>query len=375
MISIFVILATLQAAPEVHRCGLSAIVPSMQTELATGISMQNTLRSIRSSRAANTTGTRLFTTSHFAIWYKLGIDADSLEAPWNRIPAKDSVPTLVRSIGIALEKGWSYYVDTLGMHPPLTSSDDGVIAGDPPSGLYPVEICRPERALSSLYWNNSYYGLALQDPDNLAASRLFLSAKVAGSGWKYPLETGGLLNMDYTASDNWLKALQATAVHELFHAVEFRYETNLSHFLFEASSIAMEDLVLPDVEDHLYYLSALYGYNDSSSTTPMLQAFSGSAYRHALYMMGLVQDVGRDIIPKLWIDRAGRGSTGRGSILGTMRGNTTSATSFSWRESMIRYGQRILVAGKRRNWTEHWDAIPPSRRGIGRPTRRPSTRS
>lgn len=356
MISLFPLLLSLQAEASVPRCGLAALHPPEGTT-GNPVAMGAYLESIRSKRSANTVGTRLLRTRHFAIWYKLGSDSDAIEPALATIPASDSAPTLVRTIGDALEKAYSFYVDTLGMLPPLPSSDAGVIAEAPPTGLYPVEICRPEQAITPTP-PPGYFGVTIPQSSNLQASRIFISSKVVGKGWNYRLDTGGTFNVDYTNLASWLNAMEATAVHELFHAVQFRYETNLLHFLFESSAVAMEDAVLPDVDDHLYYLAQLYGYVSDEKTIPMLKSCTTESYRHGLYVMGLMQDAGRSIVRKLWEDRGRNPNTSFGTILGTLRDNLP-VNGLTYRESMIRYGQRMLIGGRRSNWTDRWDTIPP----------------
>lgn len=356
MISLIPLLLSLQAEAPVPRCGLTALHPP-ESIAGDPVAMGAYLQSIRPKRAANTVGTRLLRTPHFAIWYKLGSDSDAIAPALATIPPSDSVPTLVRTIASALEKAFSFYVDTLGMLPPLSSPDAGVIAEAPPAGLYPVEICRPERAIS-IKEKSGYFGLTLAQPSNLQASRIFISSKIVGIPWNYRLDTGGTFNVNYSNTTSWLRAMEATAVHELFHAVQFRYETNLLHFLFESSAVAMEDAVLPEVDDHLYYLSQLYGFVSEEKTVPMLRSCTTESYRHGLYIMGLMQDAGRGIVRKLWEDRGRNPNTSFGTILGTLRDNMPG-NGLSYRESMIRYGQRILVGGRRRNWTTRWDTIPP----------------
>jgi len=358
MISVATLLVALIGAPQPHRCGLTALFP----EASSGTKSDKRavdFRAIRTKFAANTQGTRLLRTRHLAVWYKVGNDSDALSPSLASIPANDTVPVAVREIATAMEQAWSYYVDTLGMLPPLPSSAPGVIAEAPPAGLYPVEICRPERALSSSRWGDKFFGLTLPDPASLQNSRIFVSSRIIGLSWSYALESGGTFHMNYAANlASWRAALRATAVHELFHAVQFRYETSLLHFLFESSAVAMEDAVLPDVDDHLYYISQLYGFNDAKTNTrPLLTTTEGDAYRHGFYVMGLMQDAGPGIMRRLWEDRAKRSNSGRSTILGTLRDNLAT-TPLPLRESVIRYGQRMLVAGTRRGWTSRWDTIP-----------------
>ena len=346
------LLITLLAAGSVGaqtRCGLVHLHDEDRESFASGL--------IRKAARPSATNALLHRTEHFAIWYKTGNDPDSLAAPWNVPLAGDSVPVMVRTIGRELDRAWRYYVDTLGMRAPLGANTGVVIGGNTPSGLYPIEFCRPETALDTSYRNSKFFGLTTPDPSNPERSNILLSSRVVGTGWSYPLDTGGTLTNSYLVGDGWLKAMRATAVHELFHAAQFRYERSLRHFLFEASAVAMEERVLPDANDHLQLYADLYKQADGakSPTRGLLVSYGDLAYRHGLYVTGLLDEHGQSILPALWEDRSGRAATDPygTTILGTMS-STLSGVRGGWRESLIRYGMRILLSGKRRSWGAPW---------------------
>lgn len=331
------------------RCGLAHITDGDQPGFALGLATRTT--------RPTATNARLHRTDHFAIWFKTGNDPDSLEAPWNQVPATDSIPTIVRTVGLELEKTWRFYVDTLKMRPPIGASSGVVIGGATPTGLYPVEFCRPETALDSSYKNDRFYGLTTPDPSNPERSNVLLSSRVIGTNWSYTMDTGGTLAASNRVGNGWLKAMRATAVHELFHASQFRYERSLRHFLFEASAVAMEARLLPDVLDHLQFYAALYKQLEgvASPTKGILASNSSMAYRHGLYVTGLLDELGESVLPALWEDRAARTATDPygSTILGTMT-TTLGSTASVWRESLVRYGMRILLAGTRRSWGTPW---------------------
>lgn len=347
-----ILLSTLLAASSIGaqtRCGLAHLHQNERERFAFGLSAG-------SMQAAKEEGL-LHRTDHFAIWYRIGGIADSLEAPWNRVPAGDSVPEMIRVIGEDLDRAWRLYVDTLGMRPPLAAKSALKFQGATPAGLYPIEFCRPETVLDTTHRNKRYYGLALTDPTNPEQSNVILSSRVIGSGWNYPLDTGGTLASTTRIGNGWLQAMRATAVHELFHASQFRYERSLRHFLFEASAVAMEARSLPEINDHLQYYAALYKQLDGATyaTKGMLGSITDMAYRHGLYLTGLMDERGGSILPALWEDRAARAPTDPygTTILGTMS-STLGGAQGGWRESLIRYGMRILLSGKRRSWGTPW---------------------
>lgn len=331
------------------RCGLAHLHDEEKEQFAFGLAARPTL--------ATAGNGLLHQTDHFAIWYLIGGSPDSLEAPWNQVAVGDSVPSMIRTIGDDLDRAWRFYVDTLGMRPPLGAKSGWTIGGATPAGLYPVEFCRPETALDTSYRNKRFYGLALTDPTNPEQSNILLSSRVIGSGWSYPLDTGGNLAASTRVGNGWLQAMRATAVHELFHASQFRYERSLRHFLFEASAVAMEARSLPDVNDHLQYYAALYKQVDgvNNPTKGILVSNTDFAYRHGLYLTGLLDEHGQSILPALWEDRASRAPTDPygTTILGTMT-STLAGNRGGWRESLIRYGMRILLTGMRRSWGAPW---------------------
>lgn len=361
-----ILLLTLLSAGSVGaqtRCGLVHLHERDRESFASGLL----------ARPARTSATNalLHRTEHFAIWYKVGNDPDSLAAPWNEPLPGDSIPEIVRTVGKELDRAWRFYVDTLGMRAPQGASSGAVIGGATPAGLYPVEFCRPETALDSSYRNFRFFGLTTSDPSNPERSNILITSRINGTGWNYPLDTGGTLATSYRIGDGWLKAMRATAVHELFHASQFRYERSLRHFLFEASAVAMEERLLPDVDDHLQLYAALYKQIDGVKypTKGMLVSISDMAYRHGLYVTGLLDEHGAAILPALWEDRAARTATDPygTTILGTMNA-TLAGDRGGWRESLIRYGMRILLAGRRRSWGAPWAAtdgyVPWAKAGL-----------
>jgi hypothetical protein len=349
-----ILLTTLLAAGSIGaqtRCGLTLIHDDDRDDFALGLAT-------KVARAGADKNALLHTTEHFAIWYKLGNDPDSLEAPWNAIPNGDSVPRIVRTVGKDMDKAWKYYVDTMGFRAPAAAPTGLAFGGTTPAGLYPVEFCRPEAALRDPKFDTiRVYGLTTSDPTNPERSNVLLSSRVLGSGWSYSLDTGGTLSSSYRLGDGWLKAMRATAVHELLHASQFRYERSLRHFLFEASAVAMEERVLPEVHDHLSYYATLYRHRENGNvpTKGMLVSISDMAYRHGLYLTGLMDERGESILPALWEDRAARAPSDPygTTILGTMS-STLGGSQGGWRESLIRYGMRILLSGKRRSWGAPW---------------------
>lgn len=340
-----------QTHSDTIRCGLSNLDDAQRTAFAAGL--------LQSGKAVDPTNSLQLLTEHFVLWYRLGNDSDALPASLSTIPPGDSVPELVRLLSGDFEHAWKQAVDTMGVLPPLPAPSGFVIGGATPPGKYPVEICRPGKARGASS-NESYFGLANNLPGDPERSGILVSSQILSANVDFPMDRGGNFRLSYSVLDAWIAALRATSVHEFQHAYQFRYEQNLNHFLFEASAVAMEDRLLPDVTDNIFYFQNLFGYPASTETTRGLMVTTqGMAYRHGLYVIGLLSDHGDGIIPALWEDRKARrqeDAEGK-TILATMR-SILEREGSSWSRSLERYGLRILFTGKRMDWSRMWAEEP-----------------
>ncbi|HXF72306.1 MAG TPA: MXAN_6640 family putative metalloprotease, partial [Actinomycetota bacterium] len=151
----------------------------------------------------------------------------------------DGTPDWVETTMAVLEEVWTTEVTTLGYRAPksdLTSPNHGpdarldvylVDIGD--AGLYGYCITDDPNAVdpSYPYWDVSAY--CVLDDDYAQAQ------------FPPPATSG-------------IEALQATAAHEFFHAVQYAYDWFEDAWFAESTAAWMEDVVYDDVDDNLQYL-------------------------------------------------------------------------------------------------------------------------
>lgn len=337
MTALLLVLSAL-AAGDIHRCGLESL-PKGWTPDPPPTAASPTSEAARIQADAVSS----LQTDHFVLWWtSVGTDAIRGAAP-NAPLAGDNVPALARNAANALESAWHLYVDSL-KYPAPRAASQGYHWKIASNGKYPVEICTIASSYPNLDTHASYYGLTVPYADR-SSFMLLASDLHSFGGWSYRRDTdNGLQGSDYT--EDWAIAMQATAAHELFHAVQFNYETNLEHFLFESSAVAMEKVAVPTESDYLAYASpGNGGLCDVADLTSLLDASFSTAYPHAWYVQQIMGDFGRDVLRKLWESRAGSSAP----IKTTLR-RVLGTYGSSFDTTLARYALRLGLSGRRNGW-------------------------
>ncbi len=292
------------------------------------------------------TNLQVFQTEHFAFWWS--VDPSGT----HRIigdPAKilvgDSVPEIVRVSSNALEKAWKTYVDSLHYLPPIPSAQSYLWNQVSPAGKYPVELCNVGTALND-YQN--YYGVAVPNGAS-GQSNLMLASNLVSFGdhvfYTRDLD-GAKVEMNYATQ--WREAIKATCVHELFHAVQFNYETNIgAHGFFEASAVAMETRLVPESYDYLQFCPALAKLDQQ---TPFPTGLSGDAYPGGWQVRSMMDDLGVEVVKALWESRQATHSNPP-SFLTTLRQILPQAPFHgSFDTQLVRHSVRVALTGRRSVW-------------------------
>ena len=288
-------------------------------------------------------------TTHFILWYTSGsIGIDTIHGAAPKAPlAGDNVPALVRTAANALETAWHLYVDSMGYRPPKPAYQGYHWRKIPPAGKYPVEICQ----IDSAYFNSndaSYFGLTIPYSDG--SSSMLLASDLFDFGrWFYDRDVDGGAQGSNYATD-WASVMQATASHEEFHSVQFNYETNLGHFLFESSAVAMEKEAVPTATDYLAFADSdpgVKGICDLTDLVPILSASGSSAYAHAWYVQQILSDFGSTMLRKVWESRLGSPPSIKTSLR-TVLGRSPYNSSFD--TTLGRYALRLGLSGRRTGW-------------------------
>jgi hypothetical protein len=346
VIALFVVLSSM-ATGTIHRCGLD----SPPRGWIPGTPLPESLRSKAgfAARAEAATISSLTTDHYIIYWTMSGTHqiAGGSGGLARAIAAGDSVPGLVRAAATGLEHAWHKYVDTLGYLPPTPSSYSVFWNQIPPRGKYPVELCSIGNT-GFTSQSGEYFGLTF--PLNRSASSMLLASDMPGFG-----QDGFTKDIDGTADiwnygTQWATVIQSTAAHEEFHSVQFNYDYGLNHFLFEASAVAMEEEVIPQDVDYIYFSAELCQLN---TLTPMLSPLFGAdsnlylTYPHAWYVKQLVQDFGDPILRKLWEQRKANSSQG---IEATLRTVISANTNVTFDTTFERYALRLGLSGRRYAW-------------------------
>lgn len=298
-----------------------------------------------------------FETEHFAIWWPTNSSLHGISALEATTLPGDSVPELVRLCATALEKARRGYVDTLGYSPPSGSSTSLYWRRPVPAGKYPVELCDVYTAVQELGYaldKGAVYGVALTDGPTNASSGLLLASRLSSFGsWGFARDAdGGGIGTVYAQS--WRDAMKATCAHELFHAIQYKYETQTDrHSFFEASAIAMEPRMVPESMDYLYYSQTLARLGTGA---PFPTGIRSDAYPHGWMVRSMMDDLGIEVVKSLWESRQADASHPR-SFVSTLRQVLPGSPFFgSFDAELARNAMRLALTGKRSSWST--DSLP-----------------
>lgn len=159
----------------------------------------------------------------------------------------DGVPDYVETAAQTVEQVWSTEVTAYGYRAPksdLTSVNNG---GSALIDVYLAQI-----------GNEGLYGYCTTDDPNA----------MSGSGYEfYDFSAYCVVDNDFspdefTSGASGVQALQVTAAHEFFHAVQFAYDAAEDSWFMESTATWMEDEVFDDVNDNQQY------FPDSPIGTP-----------------------------------------------------------------------------------------------------------
>lgn len=241
------------------------------------------------------------TTKHFEIFY-------TLEGPHKTTKA------YIDSLEKALEYAWDFHVNKSGMHPPKGYFETHQYQKSTQSDLYPVEVIdlsmlRNAKELLNGETCDLCFGLTLLMNDDesvlliendfrhgVEKASTIDTVHVNGKSCPYISPTEDFTNpiYNYSYAKNFMPALRVTAVHELYHAIQFRYLNTSVNFWFEASASGVEEVAAPDVDDYFEHLS--YVANRVGQPYPTL----AKPYGASVLFLYLNNHVGSDINRLIW---------------------------------------------------------------------------
>jgi hypothetical protein len=150
----------------------------------------------------------------------------------------NSVPDYIDQAQLVLDNVWNVEINTLGFHAPksdLSSPDNG---GDAKLDVYFADVGADD-----------LFGFCGSDDPDIQNIDFGKRADISGYC---------VLDNDYSSTQFQdtasLAAMEVTAAHEFFHAVQFGYDALEDQWLMEGSAVWMEDVVYDDINDYYSYL-------------------------------------------------------------------------------------------------------------------------
>lgn len=164
--------------------------------------------------------------------------ASGQHAPPSSDSDGDGTPDQVDATLQTFEHVASVVIDMLGYQPPKEDSDS---AEPGPSGATDIYVA--DTGSVGLYGYCASDDPALTDP-----------ARTARDASLYCVVDDDFVSEQFPESASPLSALQATAAHEYFHAIQGGYDFSEDLWFMEATATWIEDVVFDDVSDHYRYL-------------------------------------------------------------------------------------------------------------------------
>lgn len=187
------------------------------------------------------------------------------------------IDTLAKSA----EYAWDLFCKNMGMRSPTGIDTTFHFKKIVEPGLYPIEVVDLDLAYST---NQSFgaachgcYGITTFSPKEPRRSQLSIDndfkytpalggtqGKILSNGQTctYKVADQKLQNKvyGYSYADSIGKGIRITAIHELYHAIQFQYLSPLKNktFWFEASASGTEEIGAPDVDDYHSYLPRMF---------------------------------------------------------------------------------------------------------------------
>lgn len=333
-----------------QRCGTVHLQPQVVTQLRQGTAGGFAIGGM-AGRSASDPAPRLGNSEHFTIaWMPAGSGSrDSLPSAMAAVAAGDTLPEAVRLGLTSLESAWRLYVDTMGMRPPLAYDASWHWGVPPVDGRYVIELLKTDNAnFNGLIPSGSfYYGMTIPRGET-GQSNLAVAANWTSGGmrpWSYLPDTASSpeSTIGHDFAKDWREGLVATLVHEIFHAVQFRYDRSLDHFFFEASAVGMEERAAPWTQDWLYYAPWIYGNLPELTNMAIGKLYM---YGEGLWVQSLGQDCGDAYQARFWKDREDRG----GDAYQTLVRTTGSGCVGGFETLLGRHAIRLLGSGMRSDW-------------------------
>lgn len=181
--------------------------------------------------------------------YTIDSPSGHFKIHWTDSGADATNQSYANSIALAADSSWAVVCDQLGFYQP--PPDNGV-GGDDKYDIYVIYIAGSVLGYTSP--SGEYH-----PPDSTqdcTASHIAMNNNISGTGQRV-----------------------CTVAHEFKHAVQFSYDYNEPTWFMENCAVWMEEVVYPDVNDYLGYIS----YGENALRTPWMDIRSGSMYWYGAF--------------------------------------------------------------------------------------------
>jgi len=178
-------------------------------------------------------------TGHFMIHYDLEGEA----APELIDNNENSIPDYIDEVGIIADSTRKVLIEVMGYNPEVDDSD----------GIYDIYI---------MAFGTNYYGVNVHE----------------GGGQSYIKIDNDYASGFYTTG---IQVMRLTVAHEFFHAIQRAYKETQSmsdQFFYELTSTWIEDIIVPDGDDYLYWLNDFF--NNPQQSWEQTDGYSLALFGH-----------------------------------------------------------------------------------------------
>ena len=214
-----------------------------------------------------------------------------------------TVPGWARTTLAVFQQVWATEVDAMGYRAPksdLLSAENG---GDGRLDVYLADV------------GDTVFGYCASDDPDVERS----------SASAYCVVDDDFSRTQFPGPTSGLAALEVTAAHEFFHAVQFSYDYLEDTWLMEGTAAWIEDEVFDDVDDNRQFLNAS---PLSRSTTPLDVSFAPYHYGAWIFWRYLSETFDPSLVREVWKQADGANGRGLYSLAATRAAVTARGLSF-----------------------------------------------
>lgn len=214
-----------------------------------------------------------------------------------------TVPEWARTTLAVFQQVWATEVDAMGYRAPKTDAHSPDNGGDGRLDVYLADV------------GDTVYGYCASDDPDVQRS----------SASAYCVVDDDFARTQFPGPTSGLAALEVTAAHEFFHAVQFSYDYLEDTWLMEGTAAWIEDEVFDDVNDNRQFLNAS---PLSRSTIPLDVSFAPYHYGAWIFWRYLSERFDPALVREVWEQADGARGEGLYSLAATRAALSARGLSF-----------------------------------------------